>query len=171
MTTAPRFLALDLGTKCGWAMAEGDKIIGSGVRDFSTKRHQHIGHRGVMFHNFLKDLGRFDEIYYERILFTGSRPGGGAWMGASQELYHGLSMIMHMWSATLGIPAIGVWPGTLKKAFTGHGMAEKADMCRRAHELGWQGGARGTAECNDEADAIALLFTQMHEHHHIQVRF
>lgn len=169
--TASRYLALDIGTATGYAIAEGDRIIRSGVRDFSTKRHQHIGNRGIMFYNFLNSLGRIDEIYYEKIMFTGARKAGGAWTGDHGELYHGLLMVMNMVAAGYGIPTIGEWPGSIKKAFTGHGGAEKEDMCACARAMGWKGGMPGSREGHDEVDAIALLTTQLRDKYGVTLRF
>lgn len=167
MAAIPRYLGLDLGRCTGYALAEGDRIIRAGVRDFSVKKSQHPGHRLIMLYNFLSSLGRIDEIYYEKIMFAGPK----AYTGDGHEFYHQLLGVVYMVAAGFGIPTIGIWPGTLKKAFTGHGNAEKEDMCARAHELGWQGGERGTAQENDAADAIALIYTQLKERYRIEARF
>lgn len=178
MTHAPRFLGLDLANRTGWAVADGNKIIASGVRDFSLKKDHHPGLRGKEFYNFLvKDIGYVDEIYYEKIMFTGgnTRDGAGNWrpgMSADgRELYHGLVMIMNMFAAEFHIPTIGIHPSTLKKAFAGHGRAEKADMCRTAREYGWTGGTLDTALYHDEVDAIALVVTQLRERHGVRASF
>lgn len=166
MTTVPRYLALDMGTATGYALAEGDRIVKCGVRDFSIRRNQHIGNRGIMFYNFLNSLGRIDEIYYEKIMFTGKFN-----CNDGHELYHGLLMVMNMVAAGYAIPTIGVWPGTLKKAFTGNGAAQKEEMCAEAHRRGWKGGKPGTREGHDEVDAIALIITQLRERYNIHARF
>lgn len=164
MPPAPRYLGLDLGTRTGWALAEGDKIIASGVRDFSVKSSEHTGKRGIKFYNFLLTMGQVDEIYYEKIQFgAGFKTPDGRWVNPSndgRELYHGLLMLMRMYAAGWQIPDFGIHPGTLKKNFTGKGNAEKEEMCARAHALGWQGGEPGTALFHDEVDACALLITE-----------
>lgn len=168
MASLPRYLALDLGTHTGWALVEGDKIIGSGVMDFSAKKTQHIGTRFLKLQKFIADidkLGNITEIFYEKIMFSGQGRGDYG------ELYHGLLAIVSMASAALTIPTFGVWPGTLKKDFTGSGVAEKVDMCSKAHQLGWRGGEHGTDNCHDEADAIALLVTQLKQRYNITVKF
>lgn len=167
MPHAPRYLGLDIGTRTGYAIVERDKIIKSGVRDFSVKNHQHIGNRGIKFYNFLLELGAVDEIYYENIQFTfnAHRSDGG-------ELYHGLKMVMNMYAAGFNVPTFGVWPGTLKKAFAGTGRAEKKDMCAAARNVGWRGGdILGDEFYHDEADAIALVVTQLRERYGIAARF
>lgn len=171
MSNVSRYLALDLGTRTGWCVADGAKIIGSGIRDFSVKNSEQSGLRGIRFYNWLMSFGRVDEIYYEKIMFTGARKGGGAWGGDHGELYHGLLMLLNMYAAGYGTPIIGIWPGTLKKSFTGYGKAEKHDMCLAAREHGWTGGKDGTAAFHDEADAIALIVTQLRERFNIHARF
>ncbi len=166
MPDAPRYLGLDLGRYTGYALAEGDRIIRAGVRDFSVKKSQHPGHRLIMLYNFLSSLGRIDEIYYEKIMF-----GKAGFSNDAHEFYHQLLGVVYMVAAGFGVPTIGIWPGTLKKSFTGHGHAEKEQMCARAHELGWPGGKRGTAEEHDAADAIALIYTQLKERYRIEARF
>lgn len=177
MTTALRYLGLDLAKATGWCLVEGDQVIGSGVRAFSTRSSDLHGTIGMRFYNFLVGIGHVDEIYYEKIQF------GGGFMnkktgkmvhksGDHHQLYHGLLMVLSMYAAGFGgIPCIGIHPGTLKVAFAGHGRAEKEDMCRAARELGWQGGTEGTDRCHDEADAIALVATQLRERQGVTIRF
>lgn len=176
MPAEPRYLGLDLGTHTGWAIAEGTRFVGSGVRDFSVKAGHHIGKRGIKFYNFLLDLGHIDEIFYEKIQFGGGfkNKKTGQWVNPTndgRELYHGLLMIMNMFAAGNDIPVIGVHPGTLKKAFTGSGASKKLQMCEQARSMGWRGGQAGTEEYDDEADAIALISTQVLERYGLQVTF
>lgn len=164
--TAFRYLGLDLGTHTGWALAEGDRYLGSGIQDFSAKRNSHPGHRLVLFSNFLRSLGRIDEIYYERIMGG----GGGFHSSDGHELYHQLLGVVYMHTCAFSIPTIPVWPGTLKKAFAGHGGAKKAEMCAKAHSLGWKGGRIGTEEGHDEVDALALLITQLKDRYNFTLK-
>jgi hypothetical protein len=175
MTALPRYLGLDLGTRTGWALVEGNKLIGSGVRDFSVKASQHIGKRGIKFYNFLLTLGHVDEIYVEEIQFGGGfKNAAGKFVGVTndgRELYHGLLMLVNMYAAGFGIPTFGIHPSTLKKAFAGHGHATKEEMCAHAHKLGWKGGEPGTALFHDEVDGIALVETQLREKYGVQLIF
>lgn len=163
---APRYLGLDLGNCTGYALAEGDRIVASGVRDFSVRSSEHIGRRGIKFYNFLLTFGHVDEIYYEKVQFTTNkyRSDGG-------ELYKGFLMLVNMYAAGYGIPTFGVFPVSLKKAFAGHGHAEKQDMCATARSIGWKGGEKNTAMFHDEVDAIALLVTQLRDKHGIKLGF
>jgi hypothetical protein len=172
---APRYLGLDISTRTGYALVEGDKLIKSGVRDFSVKSTEHIGKRGIKFYNFLLSLGQVDEIYYEKIQFgKGFKTPDGKWVNPTndgRELYHGLLMLMNMYAAGFGIFTFGVHPSTLKKAFTGNGHADKKEMCQRARELGWQGGQDDSALFHDEVDGIALVETQLREKYNIKLVF
>jgi hypothetical protein len=172
MTRTPRFLALDIAKCTGYALVEGDRLIRSGVRDFSS---EHIGRRGLKFYNFLLSIGHVDEIYFETIMFGGNfKNAAGKWVAPSsdgRELYHGLLMVMNMYAAGYGVHPFPVHPSTLKKNFTGHGHAEKKDMCAAARALGWQGGAEGSAAFHDEVDAIAMLVTELKARYNITVQF
>lgn len=175
MLAAPRRLGLDLGTHTGWALSEGNKIVGSGVRDFSVKAGRHTGKRGIMFYNFLITLGHIDEIFYEKVQFGGNfKNKDGKWISPSsdhREFYHGLVMIMNMFAAGFDIQCHGIHPGTLKKAFTGSGASKKLEMCEAARAMGWQGGSPGSASFDDEADAIALIVTQSRDRYGITIGF
>lgn len=164
----PRFLGLDIGNCTGWALSDGSKIVGSGVRDFTSESR---GRKGVKFYNFLHHIGYVDTIFYEIIMF---RPGfkdkeTGKWKGGAtndgHSLYNGLLMVMEMYAAGFNIPTFGVHPGTVKRLFCGEGMgaASKEQVCEKAHSMGWRGGQPGTAICHDEADACAVLITQARE--------
>lgn len=159
-------IALDLGTHTGWARSVGDRIVASGVRDFSLKAGEHKGKRGIRFYNFLMTLGQPDIIFYEKVQFTTNKynSDGG-------ELYKGLLMLVNMFAAGFDIPAIGVYPSSLKKQFTGNGKADKIDMCITARRYGWPGGSDGTDLYNDEADAGALIITQLRNMYGINARW
>lgn len=166
----PRYLGLDIAQKTGWAIVEGDRLVSSGVRDFSIKASQFKGERGIAFHNWLiqthRDFGPFTEIYYEKVMF------GGAFQSKdNHELYHGFLMLMEMFCASFRIQSFGMHPSTLKKEFAGHGRAQKEDMCRVAHEKGWKGGMVGTSIHHDEVDAIALVDCQLRLRHGISLQF
>jgi len=176
MAPARRVLGLDIAKRTGYAIAEGDRIIRSGVRDFSVKSHEHNGHAGTKFYNFLLELGMVDEVYFEELAFGAGKykKADGSWgtpTNDGRELQHGLIMVMRMFCAGLNIHPQGVNPMTLKKAFTGHGHATKEDMCAHAHSLGWKGGQAGTALFHDEVDACALVYTQLRNKHGIIVKF
>lgn len=176
MASAPRrMLGLDVSKKTGYALAEGNKFVQCGVWDLSIKSHEHYGQQGINFYNALVGIGYVDEIYYEVNPFSGNfKNKKGDWISPSsdgKELFHGLLMIMNLFAATYDIDTYPVNGATLKKAFCGHGGAQKADMCAVARSLGWRGGQANTALHDDEADAIALVETQMRLKYGIRVTF
>jgi len=158
MSRALTIIGLDIGTRTGWAISQGDKIISSGVRDFSLKANEHKGKRGIRFYNFLMTLPHPDVIFYEKVQFSMNK-----YSSEGGELYKGLLMLVNMFAAGFDVNTIGVHPSTLKKQFTGNGRAEKLEMCNTARKYGWQGGAEGTDLLNDEADAGAVIITQARE--------
>lgn len=173
MTKVFRTLGLDLGVRTGWALTEDRQLKGSGIRDLSVRASEHKGKRGIKFYNFLLTMGEIDEIYVEKVAFTGNiKNKQGQWIAPSndgRQFYHGLLMIVEMYAAGFDIPIYEVHNATLKKAFTGAGNATKEEMCAHAISLGWPGGQEGTALFHDEVDAIALVVTQLRERHGVQV--
>lgn len=169
MQTLPyRALALDLGTNCGYAQLEGRRIVSSGVATFRLPASMDMrdGHRLLAFYNWLRSNGRQDDIFYEHInKFAGANIGakGGKFRQTekSVRLYYALWGTLEFYCAGAGIRLFNIHNTTLKKQFTGNHIAKKHEMCRRAHELGWRGGYPGTDVANDEADAVAMLFTTM----------
>ena len=51
-------LALDLGTKTGWALFDKNCKITSGTKDFTPKRFSGGGMRYLQFKNWLEEINR-----------------------------------------------------------------------------------------------------------------
>lgn len=64
-------LALDLGTKTGWSLAQDDGAIISGVKEFKQDRWQGGGLRFLRFRSWLDELngqvGGIDRLFYEQV--------------------------------------------------------------------------------------------------------
>lgn len=147
-----KVLALDLGTKTGWALLEeggvGAKpIVISGVQDFSLKRGESPGIRFLMFRNWLKNRmlsNKPDLIVYEQAHHRG---------GAATAVAYGLQAHLLSVCAELGVEFMPCHTGTLKKFATGRGNASKAEMvavCKSRF---------GVEPLDDnEADAVCLAF-------------
>jgi hypothetical protein len=161
MNPEHRFLALDIATQTGYAVMQNGKFVKSGVRDFTLRMGKHKGHQGIMFYNFLRELGRIDHVFFEQIMFAGSFKNEDGEIvhttNDGRETYLGLKMVMNMFCAGFQLEPIGIWPGTLKKQFAGSGRAEKADMCRAARAIGWRG------DNHNEADAIGIMVVKIRE--------
>lgn len=156
-------LSLDLGTNLGWCFSEDGKVVASGVY---VLKNNSLGERWTDFHNWLSDFVGVTEIVYEEVPISGvgkikDKDGKKVPRGMAQaRVYFGLMAMLEIFVRTSS-PKPHITPyhlGTLKKVFTGHGNATKADMCKKCHQLGWKGGRVGTDNQNDEADAIALQF-------------
>lgn len=119
-----RILALDLGTKTGWAFGttkDSDRVY-SGVQDFSLKRGESPGMR----------LLNFDKWVYE--ILTKHKPKMVAYEmphqrgGYATQLLLGMLGILHVACTKAGIEYSSVHSATLKKFATGSGRASKEDM-------------------------------------------
>ena len=138
-------LALDLGTKTGWAIKSIGKAV-SGVQDFTPRRFDGGGMRFLQFQRWLalihQDVGGITEIYFEEVRFN---------RGASGHVYDGLQGILKAWCEEQKIPYKGVPVGTIKKHATGNGHASKDDMIDAINAKGRQ------VQDHNEADALWLL--------------
>ena len=140
-----RILALDLGTRTGWAIREPGGAIVTGCADFKPRRFEGGGMRYLRFTSWL------DEIRGEGIAaiwFEEVRRHAGT---DAAHVYGGLMGALTAWAELRGIPYAAVPVGTIKKHATGKGNAPKAAMIEAAVARGFD------PKDDNEADAIALL--------------
>jgi crossover junction endodeoxyribonuclease RuvC len=141
-----RLLALDLGTRTGWALLENGRVE-SGVETFDVKRGESPGMRYLNFNRWLEAIVSVghqpDLIVYEQSHQRG---------GAATEVAAGFATRVQEFCARLAIEHAAVHTATLKKWTTGKGNADKAAMLAAVARR-W--GRR--VDTDDEADAIALL--------------
>lgn len=140
-------LALDLGTKTGWALLGTRGDIVSGVAEFRPDRWHGGGMRFLRFQSWLDEIqrasGPVEQIYYEQV-----RRHIGT---DASHIYGGWLAILGAWCELRGVPYAGVPVGTIKRHATGKGNADKAAMMAAAT-------ARGYSPADDnEADALAIL--------------
>lgn len=143
-------LAIDLGTKTGWALFQKKgKVsnITSGTINFVNDRYQGGGMRYLKFQRWLNDLlsqvGKIDEIYFEEV-----RRHIGV---DAAHVYGGFMAKLTSWCEHEKIPYQGVPVKTIKKFITGKGNANKQAVIDAVKALGYNPGD------DNEADAIALL--------------
>lgn len=137
-------LALDLGTTTGWAIgARLDGFHTSGTVSFRPQRFEGGGMRYVRFRRWLDDMGHVHGVYFEEV-----RRHAGV---DAAHAYGGFLAHLSAWCEERGIPYQGVPVGTIKKAATGKGNADKAAMIGAAKALGYN------VEDDNQADAIHLL--------------
>ncbi len=139
-------LALDLGTRTGWALC-ADGTTTSGTAFFLPQRFEGGGMRFLRFKRWLTEVKHsaegLDAVYFEEV----RRHAG---VDAAQA-YGGFLAHLTAWCEHHGIPYQGVPVGTIKKHATGKGNADKAAMIAAAR-------ARGHDPADDnEADALTLL--------------
>jgi len=144
-------LALDLGTKTGYAIGDKKGPISSGMMNFATKRNEGGGMRYVRFSRWLKHIiaqQRITEIYYEEVRRHAGTNAAHVYGGFMSHL----TAICDEVDNELPYQSIPV--GSIKKHATGRGNASKPEMIRAAITKGWM--PKGSEEDN-EADALHIL--------------
>ncbi len=142
-----KVLALDLGTKTGWALHGQDQLITSGTVEFKNDRWQGGGMRFLRFKQWLTEIkqmaGGLDAVFVEEV-----RRHAGV---DAAHAYGGFLAHVTAWCEHHQIPYEAVPVGTIKRHATGKGNANKDDMIVAARNRGFD-----PADDN-EADALALL--------------
>jgi Holliday junction resolvasome RuvABC endonuclease subunit len=142
-----KILALDLGTKTGWAIKSENHQIDSGTEIFKSSRFEGGGMRYLRFKNWLEEInklsGGIDQIYFEEV-----RRHVGV---DAAHAYGGFLAHLSAWCEDKNIPYLGIPVGTIKKHIAGKGNANKQAVINAVKNLGFN-----PADDN-EADALALL--------------
>ena len=138
-------LALDLGTKTGWAFGDAGILI-SGVWNLKGSRFEGGGMRFLRFQGFLAEVHKNRKV--TKIVYEEVRRHAGT---DAAHVYGGLQATLTSWAEEMGIPYESVPVGTIKKFWTGKGNANKAAMIAEAERRGIK------AEDDNETDAVALL--------------
>ena len=142
-----KILALDLGTKTGWAICLTDQKILSGTENFRSDRFEGGGMRYLRFKNWLDEMNKLsgvvDQIYFEEV-----RRHIGV---DAAHAYGGFLAHLTAWCEAGNIPYLGIPVGTIKKHITGKGNASKSQIISKITEMGF------TPKDDNEADALALL--------------
>lgn len=137
-------LALDLGTRTGWAACHHG-AISSGFVDFKNGRYEGGGMRYLRFRQWLDqmDQGNLLSIHFEEVR---AHKGTDA-----AHVYGGLLATLTSWCEAKRIPYQGIPVGVIKKHATGKGNAGKPAMIAAAQRV------IPTVKDDNEADAICLL--------------
>lgn len=142
-----KILALDLGTKTGWAVCLPDRTITSGTAEFKNDRWQGGGMRFLRFKQWLTEIkqiaGGLDAVFIEEV-----RRHAGV---DAAHAYGGFLAHVTAWCEHHTIPYEAVPVGTIKRHATGKGNANKEAMILAARKRGFN-----PADDN-EADALAIL--------------
>lgn len=142
-------LALDLGTRTGWALLRADGRVESGQERFPVKDGEGQGIRYVRFRRWLLDMKQahpdLAELVYEQVM------GHGAFQVIASHVYGGMQATLQAFGEHHQIAYRSIGVSTIKKQFAGHGKASKTDVIRQCEALGYRPAS------DNEADAIALL--------------
>lgn len=146
-------LALDLGSRLGWAVGYGPGDIQHGTIEFRPGRFEGGGMRWLRFKKWLNEMhdshGPVDAVYFEEV-----RRHAGT---DAAHLYGGFLGHLTAWCEAKKLPYRGIPVGTIKKHATGKGNANKDAMIAAVR-------AKGFAPKDDnDADALALLMCVMDE--------
>lgn len=148
-----KILALDLGTRTGFATATAPDAILAGTWDFQPSRYDSSGMRFVKFRARIQETCesiRPDLVVYEEV-----RRHAGT---TAAHVYGGLLAMLQSYCLEAKLNFVGVPVGTIKKHATGKGSASKAEMIAAVRKLGF------CPADDNEADAIALLRYALQEY-------
>ncbi len=125
-----KILALDLGSKTGWALNGTFDSLTCGTESFQNNRFSGGGMRFLKFKKWLEDMqvisGGIEAIYFEEV-----RRHVGT---TAAHVYGGLLAILTSWCEENKIPYEGIPVGTIKKHATGKGNSGKDIMIQAAKE-------------------------------------
>lgn len=137
-------LALDLGTKCGFAYGRDGKLMQHGIINLAPNRWEGGGYRFLRFRQKLAD---FWQAYREDLLIAYEKVVRHKGTAAA-HCYGGLLGILTGFCEEHRIPYHGFTVQEIKQHATGKGNATKGDMIAAAHARGWSP--------TDDNDADAL---------------
>jgi len=140
MTDSPTILAIDLGTKLGWALCRGGEITSGAcnlnINDSKCGRFNN-------FNKFLQQHDDIDLVYYEYVRRHTTTKAA--------HVYGGFQTLLWMFCDHVGVPCRILEIGTIKKHWTGSGNAKKPVMIQEAIRRGFN------PKDDNEADALAIL--------------
>ena len=151
-TPGTAVLALDLGTRTGWALQERSGRICSGSQPFRPQRFEGGGMRFLRFQRWLTELSRAAApsagLAIDQVVFEEVRRHAGV---DAAHAYGGFLGQLGSFCEHHHIPYQGVPVGTIKRFITGKGNASKEAVITAVRALGH------SPVDDNEADALALL--------------
>ena len=143
-------LALDLGTRLGWAFRNSDGCIHHNVENLDRPKGAGRGVKYFNFANWLDGPGAvnmFDLVVYEDVRRHMGTDAAHMW-GGYEAILTATCVREHIPLAWLGV-------GEIKKHATGKGNAPKNDVIAAMVARGFK------PEDDNDADALALLFAYL----------
>jgi Holliday junction resolvasome RuvABC endonuclease subunit len=147
-------LALDLGTKCGWAILQHGEIQ-SAVETFDLRRGESPGMRWLRYTRWLEEMTVHPVAgpLVELVVYEAAHHRGGA----ATEIAAGFATHTQAVCARHGIEHASVHTATLKRFTTSKGNASKTEMLEAVARR-WK-----RVDTDDEGDALALLHYSLAE--------
>lgn len=149
MSNSSKVLALDLGTKTGWAFGSSldPSVVVHGWQDFSPGKFSGGGMRYLKFENWLADI--VTQSHVTEVVYEGVRRHVGT---DAAHVYGGLMATLTKFCEKCALPYAALPVQTIKKWATGKGNAKKSEMVAVVRSWGYIG-----VTSEDQADAIAIL--------------
>lgn len=139
-------LALDLGTKLGWALQMRDRPITHGTESFAPRKSWSPGQRWQRFRTFLHELVAHNNVHV--IAYEDVKRHAGT---DAAHAYGAFLALTELVADSHRVRLVPVGVGTIKKHWTGKGNADKAAMEAQARARGFR------PESDNDADALAIL--------------
>lgn len=141
-------LALDLGTRLGWALLPRGGQITHATESFAPRKSWTPGQKWQRFRAWLSRTiaeNNVGLVVFEDV----KRHAPGAVLAA--HAYGGFRAMLEMVVDQHNVRVVPVGVGTIKKHWTGKGTADKAAMLAQAKARGFR------PETDNDADALAIL--------------
>lgn len=143
-------LALDLGTKLGWAVRARDGAVWHGTEVFTPRKSWTPGQRWLRARSFVTDLVVRHQVH--AIAYEDVKRHAGT---DAAHAYGAFLCLVQMVADSHRAALMPVGVGTIKKHWTGKGNADKAAMEAQARARGFR------PESDNDADALAILHWAM----------
>lgn len=144
-------LAIDPGTKAGYAIFKSGRRVASGVL-YLDKKSKKRPEKYLLFRDTILSLIKRHKI--DILAFEDVPPRVHRSKHACR-MYNGLIALLEIAAHENGIELVGVHIATAKKALTGDGRASKQDMVKSAKSK-WK---KADIETDDVADALAIGYS------------
>ncbi len=141
-------LALDLGTRAGWAIGKRDGSRSCGTENFSPRASWHPGQRFTRFRAWLNTTittHQITHIVYEKVI------QGPHSSGAAGDVYGAFWGMLLVVAESHNIVPDSVHTMTVKKFITGSGRADKGDVISAVRARGYM------PDSDNAADAAGIL--------------
>lgn len=151
----PVILAIDIGSRTGWALRTASGTVTSGTQEFRPGRFEGAGMAFLRFVRWLDEMRELADGRLSAVVFEEVRAHAGT---LAAQVYGGFLAHLTAWCEANSVPYLGVPVATIKRHATGKGNAPKDAVIEAVR-------AKGFAPRDDnEADALAILDWAVNNH-------